>query len=78
MKASVICQVGYIHIGVGFEVAYLYWDGKFEGQEREISDKYESHAFFVSVYMGKLRVLNGYLQRFPRTSNNRRDKKKLI
>ena len=49
MEASVICQVGYIHIGVGFEVAYLYWDGKFEGQEREISDEYESHAFFVSV-----------------------------
>ena len=49
VKASVICQVGYIHIGVGFEVAYLYWDGKFEGQEREISNEYESHAFFVSL-----------------------------
>ena len=41
-------KVHYIHIGVGFEVAYLYRGGKFEGQEREISNEYESHAFFVS------------------------------
>ena len=38
-------KVHYIHIGVGFEVAYLYRGGKFEGQEREISNEYESHAF---------------------------------
>ena len=39
---------GTIYIfGVGFEVAYLYWRGKFEGQECEISSKYGSHAFFV-------------------------------
>ena len=41
-------KVYYIHIGVGFEVAYLYRGGKFEGQEHEISNEYESHAFFVS------------------------------
>ena len=29
----------FIHIGVGFEVAYLYRVGKFEGQECEISDE---------------------------------------
>ena len=49
VEASVNWLVSYIHIGVGFEVAYLYWNGKFEGQEREISNEYESHAFFVSV-----------------------------
>lgn len=53
MEASVNWLVSYIHIGVGFEVAYLYWDGKFEGQEREISDKYESHVFFVSIKLWK-------------------------
>ena len=39
------CLVYYIHIGVGFDVAYLYRDGKFEGQECEISNVYGSHAF---------------------------------
>ena len=40
----------FIHIGVGFEVAYLYRVGKFEGQECEISD--EISRFFCVVYFG--------------------------
>ena len=39
--------VSYIHIGVGFEVAYLYGGGKFEGQDCKISSQYGSHAFFI-------------------------------
>ena len=35
----------YIHIGVGFEVAYLSELGKFDGLKSEISSKYGSHAF---------------------------------
>ena len=37
----------YIHIGVGFEVAYLYRMGKFEGLGCEIGNGYESHASFI-------------------------------
>ena len=37
----------YIHIGVGFEVAYLSELGKFDGLKSEISNKYGSHAFIV-------------------------------
>lgn len=36
----------YIHIGVGFDVAYLSELGKFDGLESEISGKYGSHASF--------------------------------
>ena len=39
----------YIHIGVGFEVAYLSELGKFDGLESEISSKYGSHAFLCLV-----------------------------
>ena len=39
----------YIHIGVGFEVAYLSELGKFDGLESEISSKYGSHAFLYYV-----------------------------
>ncbi|MBE6332338.1 MAG: hypothetical protein E7070_08560 [Bacteroidales bacterium] len=42
-----ILWVNYIHIGVGFEVAYLYGGGKFEGQDCEIGSKYGSHAYFI-------------------------------
>ena len=35
----------YIHIGVGFEVAYLSELGRFDGLEREISSRYGLHAF---------------------------------
>ena len=38
----------YIHIGVGFEVACLSELGKFDGLKSEMSNKCESHAFFVS------------------------------
>ena len=41
----------FIHIGVGFEVAYLYRVGKFEGQECEISDEI-SRFFCVRKSMG--------------------------
>ena len=37
----------YIHIGVGFEVACLSELGKFDGLKSEMSNKCESHAFFV-------------------------------
>ena len=39
----------YIHIGVGFEVAYLSELGKFDGLKSEISNEYESHAFYVCM-----------------------------
>ena len=38
-----------IHIGVGFEVAYLSELGKFDGLKGEISNECEPHAFFVCV-----------------------------
>ena len=39
----------YIHIGVGFEVAYLSELGKFDGLKSEISNEYGSHAFLYLV-----------------------------
>ena len=41
----------FIHIGVGFEVAYLYRVGKFEGQGCEISDEI-SRFFCVRKSVG--------------------------
>ena len=43
----------YIHIGVGFDVAYLSELGKFDGLKSEVSGKYGSHAFFISVVQFK-------------------------
>ena len=47
-----------MHIGVGFEVAYLNRDGKFEGQECEIGNRDESHAFSVCGCQDVTRMFN--------------------
>ena len=41
----------YIHIGVGFEVAYLSELGKFDGLKSEIGNEYGSHA---SLYLWQM------------------------
>ena len=46
----------YIHIGVGFEVAYLSELGKFDGLKGEISNEYGSHAFLYICSIGKLKT----------------------
>ena len=48
-SAIQILRGSYIHIGVGFDVAYLSELGKFDGLESEVSDEYGSHASFIYV-----------------------------
>ena len=58
----------YIHIGVGFEVAYLSELGKFDGQKSEISDEHESHAFCICVEPSDSTYLKRRTERWTTTS----------
>ena len=71
-----VCWCHWHQVIVSFEVLYSYRrglrsclskrDGKFDGQECEISDRYGSHAFFC-IYVAPNRFSTSLLQEVART-----------